>query len=144
MYRYENGGGAFLIPYLIVLFLIGKQLKINHNICLTFTINFLPGKPMYYLEMFLGQFTSRSSIKVYNFCPIIKGMMVHIDASLHRKHFKCHFYIYRNWSWSNSVNYLCYHLLYITHCIDVILFDSFVCQRSAMVNLFNGLGVRLC
>ncbi|KAJ6637659.1 Sodium-dependent nutrient amino acid transporter 1 [Pseudolycoriella hygida] len=53
---YENGGGAFLIPYIIVLFLIGK--------------------PIYYLEMFLGQFNSRSSIKVYNFCPGFRGIGV--------------------------------------------------------------------
>ncbi|KAG4068007.1 hypothetical protein HA402_010693 [Bradysia odoriphaga] len=53
---YENGGGAFLIPYIIVLFLIGK--------------------PLYYLEMFLGQFTSRSSVKIYNFCPAFRGIGV--------------------------------------------------------------------
>lgn len=31
------------------------------------------GKPIYYLEMFLGQFTSRSSVKIYNFCPAFRG-----------------------------------------------------------------------
>ncbi|CAD7011569.1 unnamed protein product [Ceratitis capitata] len=40
----DNGGGAFLIPYLIVLFLIGK--------------------PIYYLEMAIGQFSSCGSVKV--------------------------------------------------------------------------------
>uniref|UniRef100_T1GRK9 Transporter n=1 Tax=Megaselia scalaris TaxID=36166 RepID=T1GRK9_MEGSC len=40
---YENGGGAFVIPYLCVLFFIGK--------------------PMYNLETMLGQFSSKSSIK---------------------------------------------------------------------------------
>lgn len=35
----------------------------------------LAGKPIYYLEMFLGQFTSRSSIKIYNFCPGFRGIV---------------------------------------------------------------------
>ncbi|XP_013106366.1 sodium-dependent nutrient amino acid transporter 1 isoform X1 [Stomoxys calcitrans] len=51
---YENGGGAFLIPYLIVLFLIGK--------------------PMYYLEMIMGQFTSKGSVKAWSICPSFLGV----------------------------------------------------------------------
>lgn len=50
----ENGGGAFLIPYVIVLFIIGK--------------------PMYYLEMFLGQFTSQSSVKIWEINPGFRGV----------------------------------------------------------------------
>ncbi|XP_053962142.1 sodium-dependent nutrient amino acid transporter 1-like isoform X1 [Anastrepha ludens] len=50
----DNGGGAFLIPYLIVLFLIGK--------------------PIYYLEMAIGQFSSRGSVKVFNLCPAMRGI----------------------------------------------------------------------
>ncbi|XP_020706820.2 sodium-dependent nutrient amino acid transporter 1-like [Athalia rosae] len=51
---YENGGGAFLIPYIIVLFVIGK--------------------PFYYLEMIMGQFTSRSSVKMWTLAPGFKGV----------------------------------------------------------------------
>lgn len=51
---YENGGGAFLIPYIIVLIIIGK--------------------PMYYLEMILGQFTSRSNVKIWSLNPLFKGV----------------------------------------------------------------------
>ncbi|XP_043066932.1 sodium-dependent nutrient amino acid transporter 1 [Drosophila bipectinata] len=50
----ENGGGAFVIPYLIVLILVGK--------------------PVYYMEMLLGQFSSRGSVKVYDFSPIMRGI----------------------------------------------------------------------
>ncbi|XP_067628880.1 sodium-dependent nutrient amino acid transporter 1-like [Eurosta solidaginis] len=50
----ENGGGAFVIPYIIVLFLVGK--------------------PIYYMEMLLGQFSSRGSIKVFDFAPIMRGV----------------------------------------------------------------------
>lgn len=49
----ENGGGAFLIPYIIVLVLVGR--------------------PIYYLEMLLGQFSSRGSVKVYDFSPAMRG-----------------------------------------------------------------------
>ncbi|XP_050671242.1 sodium-dependent nutrient amino acid transporter 1-like [Leptidea sinapis] len=50
---YQNGGGAFLIPYIIVLILIGK--------------------PMYYLEGILGQFSSRNSVKIWSMSPAMKG-----------------------------------------------------------------------
>ncbi|KOC69396.1 Sodium-dependent nutrient amino acid transporter 1 [Habropoda laboriosa] len=51
---YENGGGVFLIPYIIVLFLVGK--------------------PFYYLEMIMGQFSSSSSIRVWNMSPAFIGV----------------------------------------------------------------------
>ena len=51
---YENGGGAFLIPYLIVLAFIGR--------------------PLYFLEMILGQFSSSGSVKLWDCVPFAKGM----------------------------------------------------------------------
>lgn len=50
----DNGGGAFLLPYIVVLLIIGR--------------------PFYYLEMVLGQFSSKSSIKIYNISPIFRGV----------------------------------------------------------------------
>ncbi|CAG4956508.1 unnamed protein product [Parnassius apollo] len=50
---YQNGGGAFLIPYVIVLILIGK--------------------PMYYLEGAIGQFSSRNSVTIWALSPAMKG-----------------------------------------------------------------------
>jgi len=52
---YSNGGGAFLIPYLVVLFLIGK--------------------PMYYLEVCIGQFVSGGPVKVWALSPALKGKL---------------------------------------------------------------------
>lgn len=49
----ENGGGAFVIPYIIVLVVVGK--------------------PIYYLEMLIGQFSSRGNIKVYDISPAMRG-----------------------------------------------------------------------
>lgn len=51
---FNNGGGAFLIPYIVVLFLIGK--------------------PLYYLEMALGQFVSAGPVKVWALSPALKGL----------------------------------------------------------------------
>ncbi|KAK2587417.1 hypothetical protein KPH14_003131 [Odynerus spinipes] len=51
---YENGGGAFLIPYIIVLLFIGK--------------------PFYYLEGLLGQFTNKSCAKTWAMVPAMKGL----------------------------------------------------------------------
>lgn len=52
----ENGGGAFLLPYVIVLFVIGR--------------------PIYYLEMVVGQFSSKNSIKMFDLAPIFRGVGV--------------------------------------------------------------------
>lgn len=55
---YENGGGAFLIPYLIVLVVLGR--------------------PMYYLEVCLGQFSSRGNVKMFEgLAPVLKGKLFH-------------------------------------------------------------------
>merc|ERR1712223_445362 len=51
---YENGGGAFLIPYILVLVLIGR--------------------PLYFLELAMGQFSSSSSVKVWNMSPFFRGV----------------------------------------------------------------------
>lgn len=50
----ENGGGTFVIPYTIIVFLVGK--------------------PLYYMELLLGQFSSRGCIKVYDMSPAARGV----------------------------------------------------------------------
>nr|XP_042897169.1 sodium-dependent nutrient amino acid transporter 1-like isoform X2 [Parasteatoda tepidariorum] len=51
---YKNGGGAFLIPYLLLLVIIGR--------------------PLYYLELILGQFSSQGPIKLWRIVPAFKGI----------------------------------------------------------------------
>ena len=51
---YENGGGAFMIPYLVVLLLIGR--------------------PFYLLELGLGQFSSRGCVGVWDLAPAFRGV----------------------------------------------------------------------
>lgn len=53
---YQNGGGAFLIPYFIVMFLVGK--------------------PVYFMELAIGQFVGKSHVKVWKCVPGLKGIGV--------------------------------------------------------------------
>ncbi|XP_067126161.1 sodium-dependent proline transporter-like [Centruroides vittatus] len=53
---YKNGGGAFLFPYFILLILIGK--------------------PMYFMEVALGQFCSLGPLSVWRCFPLGKGVGV--------------------------------------------------------------------
>ncbi|KAI1284914.1 Sodium-dependent nutrient amino acid transporter 1 [Halotydeus destructor] len=62
---YQNGGGAFLLPYLILLFIIGR--------------------PLYYLELLMGQFGGKGPIKVWKILPAFKGVGY--------AQFVCNFYI---------------------------------------------------
>jgi solute carrier family 6 amino acid transporter-like protein 5/7/9/14 len=50
----QNGGGAFLIPYLLVLTVIGR--------------------PLYLMELGLGQFASAGPIKIWELCPAFRGV----------------------------------------------------------------------
>merc|ERR1712038_1514573 len=51
---YKNGGAAFLIPYFILLIFVGK--------------------PLYYLETAIGQFSRCSPLQVWRCAPIAKGV----------------------------------------------------------------------
>ncbi|XP_064485259.1 sodium- and chloride-dependent glycine transporter 2-like isoform X2 [Ornithodoros turicata] len=51
---YQNGGGAFLIPYLIMLLLVGK--------------------PMYFMELAIGQFAGQGPLTLWACSPICKGI----------------------------------------------------------------------
>lgn len=51
---YRNGGGAFLVPYLLMVFVIGL--------------------PIFFAELFIGQFSGLSPIKAYKFIsPLFEG-----------------------------------------------------------------------
>ncbi|XP_068083470.1 sodium- and chloride-dependent glycine transporter 1-like [Anabrus simplex] len=50
---YRNGGGAFLIPYLIMLVVCGI--------------------PLYFMEIAMGQFSSQACITFFRICPLFKG-----------------------------------------------------------------------
>uniref|UniRef100_A0A665TX68 Transporter n=1 Tax=Echeneis naucrates TaxID=173247 RepID=A0A665TX68_ECHNA len=51
---YKNGGGVFLIPYMLIVF--------------------IGGIPIFFLEIALGQFMKAGSINVWNIAPLFKGL----------------------------------------------------------------------
>jgi len=51
---YKNGGGAFLIPY--------------------FTMMFVCGMPIFFMELAFGQFASLGPIAIWKVCPMFKGL----------------------------------------------------------------------
>ncbi|XP_042870734.1 sodium-dependent dopamine transporter-like [Penaeus japonicus] len=51
---YINGGGAFLVPYLLTLVLVGI--------------------PVFFLETVVGQFSTSSCLSLYSVCPAFKGI----------------------------------------------------------------------
>uniref|UniRef100_A0A131YLU6 Sodium-dependent nutrient amino acid transporter 1 n=1 Tax=Rhipicephalus appendiculatus TaxID=34631 RepID=A0A131YLU6_RHIAP len=53
---YQNGGGAFLIPYFVLLFIVGK--------------------PVYFLELAVGQFSGRGVVKTWDCVPGFRGISV--------------------------------------------------------------------
>ncbi|XP_035824707.1 sodium- and chloride-dependent GABA transporter 2 [Aplysia californica] len=55
----RNGGGAFLIPFIICLLLCGL--------------------PLYFMEVALGQFLAKSSLHVFEICPLLKGVGVAVN-----------------------------------------------------------------
>ncbi|XP_022661664.1 sodium-dependent proline transporter-like isoform X2 [Varroa destructor] len=60
---YKNGGGAFLIPYLVMLMLVGK--------------------PMYFMELAFGQFAGQGPLTIWACSPFCKGVgMAMIISSL--------------------------------------------------------------
>jgi len=57
---YRNGGGVFLIPYFIFLFLLGI--------------------PLFFLEVNLGQFTSQGPVQCWRMAPIFKGLGISMSV----------------------------------------------------------------
>ena len=53
---YRNGGGAFLILYTIILFFLSR--------------------PLYFMELALGQFAMKNNVQVWDLSPIFRGTFV--------------------------------------------------------------------
>lgn len=70
---YQNGGGAFLIPYLLVLLLIGRPLYFMELGKLTTRAGHRRTSSKCLFVSALGQFSSSNSVKVWNMVPAARG-----------------------------------------------------------------------
>jgi hypothetical protein len=77
---YKNGGGVFLIPYLLFLFLAGI--------------------PLFFIELNLGQYTSQGPILCWKMAPIFKGLGISMNI------ISFYFCIYYNMIIAYSLYYL--------------------------------------
>ena len=63
---FKNGGGAFLIPYFILI--------------ITGAV------PMYFLEVIMGQYTRSGAIKIWDICPIFRWVwLIKFTPYLHKQ-----------------------------------------------------------
>ena len=116
---YENGGGAFLIPYIIVLVLIGK--------------------PIYYMELAIGQFTSQGSVKAIQAIPIMKGTIIGYLVDFYNPFI----YSFRNWYWTTNWNNLRRQLLLLIDCVNTLLHVQIFCYWITMGKMLVKLGTKL-
>jgi SNF family Na+-dependent transporter len=56
---YKNGGGVFLIPYFIFLFILGI--------------------PLVFLELCVGQYTSNGPLTCWQMCPLFRGLGISMN-----------------------------------------------------------------
>lgn len=124
----ENGGGAFVIPYLIVLTLIGR--------------------PIYYMEMLIGQFSSRGSIKVYDMVPALRGTFTFyafiwtMNASKNGISINelCRNFPFRCRIWTSDFDWCCCNVLRYDYGNYITLFLQFIQIDIAMDNLSGRMG----
>lgn len=117
---FENGGATFIFVYIIILFLIGK--------------------PFYFLEMIIGQFTSSGSIKALEIVPLMKGRVCWNENSQITLAFLSH----RCRIW--SANCVCHNhkLLQFNYCADTLLPRSIISKHFAMDSMSWKLQLHMC
>ncbi|XP_046332791.2 sodium- and chloride-dependent glycine transporter 2-like [Haliotis rufescens] len=105
----RNGGGAFLIPFLVCLVLCGL--------------------PLFFLEMSLGQFSAMSPTHVWSLCPLLKG----IGLSMMIMCFSCVVYLTVICAWALYYTiYSCRTTLPWTDCNNIWNTDACVTSVKAL------------
>ncbi|XP_063797185.1 sodium- and chloride-dependent creatine transporter 1-like isoform X2 [Pseudophryne corroboree] len=122
---YKNGGGVFLIPYLLIVF--------------------VGGIPVFFLEIALGQFMKQGGIAAWNIAPLFKGLGF---ASMVIVFFCNTYYImilvwglyYLVHSFSNTLPWAtCGHPWNTKECTEVFLPDQ--CSNDTTANSTDSSGV---
>ena len=70
---FQNGGGAFLIPYILMLV--------------------LGALPLFYMEVILGQFNRQGPISLWKICPLFKGD-IHFHLLLYENDPRLDFFVF--------------------------------------------------
>lgn len=117
--------GAFLIPYLIVLVIIGR--------------------PLYYLEMLLGQFSGRSSLKVFDLAPAMRGKVFYTtmrqtfcnERTHNKKKIHCFDWNCRRRLWASYFNGNRWNLLRQHNGCYLALFLQFIQIDATMDHTFK-------
>lgn len=116
---FQNGGGAFVIPYLIVLLIIGR--------------------PVYYLEIIIGQFSGKGCIKAMEMAPVMKGKIFYTLKTLNN--ILC---LTARCCRGSSSGHCCLHnILFQYNGADITLSYSFIFQSFTMELLSYRMGLRV-
>lgn len=112
---FRNGGGAFLIPFLIMVLLVGM--------------------PLFFAELVIGQYSGLGPIKAFAFLtPLFKGMTQCI-CCIHDL-FKLQTALVRTWLLFSSNEYFHHNLLYGHHIVDLVLYVDFIFPKTTLWNLW--------
>ncbi|WAR03393.1 SC6A5-like protein [Mya arenaria] len=85
---YRNGGGAFLIPFLIMAFVCGV--------------------PLYFMEFSISKFSGRGPYQVWDFCPLFRGVgmavsMAYFIYIVGSSIFRCWFFEFAYYTFNNPI-----------------------------------------
>ena len=130
-----------MIPYLCILIFIGR--------------------PLYFLELAMGQFSSKSSVKVWDLSPIFRGMycmlkhsvllfsqlfspqciftklifLFHNSENIHDNYLLFVIVFFRGWLRAGDCHCICGILLHSTDCFSSILLGSLVSKYFTLDRL---------
>ena len=107
--------GAFLIPYFILYFLIGA--------------------PIYYLELALGQFSSRGPATAFILARGWQGKF--LEKKISRNFFWEYLKSFRCWFCYDYQQCLMYALLQCDHQLGIVLFYCIISNESSLENMWT-------
>ncbi|WAR03411.1 S6A14-like protein [Mya arenaria] len=110
---YRNGGGAFLIPFVIMTFVCGV--------------------PLYFLEYTISKFSGRGPYQVWDFCPLLRGVGITVSFAyflyiVGTSIFRCWLYEFAYYSFYNPIPF--------TSCNNP--WNTNTCRNESTIKLYSG------